>query len=146
MLQSSPTIIITFSRPQLYIFIVTRRLKVSVIIANILTFLIGAAHITNSSNIHLQKCLQNMLYTAILLSCRKSDFVCKKSIAHSYRVNFCTRYMQIQVAHALRKQGCRLINYTANIRLVTIAACYNCPRSPYAYYCKKNVGSKSNSD
>ena len=31
--------------------------------------------------------------------------------------------MQIQVAHALRKQGCRLISYTANIRLVTIAAC-----------------------
>ena len=38
--------------------------------------------------------------------------------------------MQIQVAHALPKQGCRLISYTANIRLVTIAACYNCPRSP----------------
>ena len=38
--------------------------------------------------------------------------------------------MQIQVAHALCKQGCRLISYTANIRLVTIAACYNCPRSP----------------
>ena len=38
--------------------------------------------------------------------------------------------MQIQVAHALCKQGCRLISYTANIRLVTIATCYNCPRSP----------------
>ena len=38
--------------------------------------------------------------------------------------------MQIQVAHALCKQGCRLISYTANIRLVTIAACYNSPRSP----------------
>ena len=38
--------------------------------------------------------------------------------------------MQIQVPHALCKQGCRLISYTANIRLVTIAACYNCPRSP----------------
>ena len=38
--------------------------------------------------------------------------------------------MQIQVAHALCKHGCRLISYTANIRLVTIAACYNCPRSP----------------
>ena len=31
--------------------------------------------------------------------------------------------MQIQVAHALCKQGCRLISYSANIRLVTIAAC-----------------------
>ena len=40
--------------------------------------------------------------------------------------------MQIQVAHALRKQGYRLISYTANIHLVTIAACYNCPRSPSA--------------
>ena len=38
--------------------------------------------------------------------------------------------MQIQVAHALCIQGCRLISYTANIRLVTIATCYNCPRSP----------------
>ena len=38
--------------------------------------------------------------------------------------------MQINVAHALCKQGCRLISYTVNIRLVTIAACYNCPRSP----------------
>ena len=38
--------------------------------------------------------------------------------------------MQIQVAHALCKQGCRLIIHTANKRLVTIEACYNCPRSP----------------
>ena len=38
--------------------------------------------------------------------------------------------VQIQVAHALCKQGCRLISYTADIRLVTIATCYNCPRSP----------------
>ena len=38
--------------------------------------------------------------------------------------------LQIQVAHALCKQGCRLISYTANIRLVTIATCYNCRRSP----------------
>ena len=49
-------------------------MKVSVIIANILTFLIGTAHIKNSSNIHQQ--LKNMHYTAILLSCRKSDFSC----------------------------------------------------------------------
>ena len=41
--------------------------------------------------------------------------------------------MQIQVAHALCKQGCRLISYTADIRLVTIATCYNCPRSPLLY-------------
>ena len=94
MLQSSPTIIITFSRPQIYnidlLFIVTRCLKVSVIIANILTFLIGTAHIKKSSNMHQQ--LKNMLYAAILLSCRKRDFVCLKTIVRSYRVNFCTRY------------------------------------------------------
>ena len=41
-----------------------------------------------------------------------------------------THDMQIQVAHGLCKQGCRLLSYTANIRRVTIAACYNCPRSP----------------
>ena len=45
-------------------------------------------------------------------------------------VFICAHYMQIQVAHALCKQGCRLISYTADIRLVTIATCYNCPRSP----------------
>ena len=52
--------------------------------------------------------------------------------------------MQIQVAHALCKQGCRLISYTANIRLVTIAACYNCPRSPllrFNDYCSSDFGS-----
>ena len=114
MLQSSPTII-------------TRCLKVSVIIANILTFLIGTAHIKNSSNIHQQ--LKNMLYTAILLSCRKSDFFARKRL-RALIVLFFAHDMQIQVAHALCKQCCRLIIYTANIRLVTIAACYNCPRSP----------------
>ena len=38
--------------------------------------------------------------------------------------------MQIQVAHALCKQCCSLISYAANKRLVTIEACYKCPRSP----------------
>ena len=38
--------------------------------------------------------------------------------------------MQTQVAHGVCKQGCRLISYTANKRLVTIETCYNCPRSP----------------
>ena len=37
--------------------------------------------------------------------------------------------MQTQVAHGVCKQGCRLISYTANKRLVTIETCYNCPRS-----------------
>ena len=38
--------------------------------------------------------------------------------------------MQIQVAHARCKHGCRLISHTVNKRFVTIEACYNCPRSP----------------
>ena len=38
--------------------------------------------------------------------------------------------MEIQVAHALCKHGCRLISYTDNKRFVAIEACYNCPRSP----------------
>ena len=41
--------------------------------------------------------------------------------------------MQIQVANALCKHGCRLISHTANKRFVTIEACYNCPRSPLLY-------------
>ena len=48
--------------------------------------------------------------------------------------------MQIHVAHALCKQGCRLISYTVNIRLVTIAVCYNCPRSPlHPVYVMKEI-------
>ena len=41
--------------------------------------------------------------------------------------------MQIQVAHALCKQGCRLISNTAYKRIVTIEACYNniVPGLPY---------------
>ena len=39
--------------------------------------------------------------------------------------------MQIQVEHGLCKQGCCMISNTANKRIVTIAACYNCtPVSP----------------
>ena len=45
-------------------------LEFSNIIANIVTFIIGIAHITNSRNVHQQ--LQNMLYTPILLTCTKN--------------------------------------------------------------------------
>ena len=38
--------------------------------------------------------------------------------------------MQTQVAQEVCKQGCHLLSYTANKRLVTIETCYNCPRSP----------------
>ena len=127
MLQSSPTIIITFSRPQLYFFIVTRRLKVYVIIANILTFLIGTAHIEffKYTPTAKQICFIRQFYfraeKVILFARNRLRALIALIFAHD---------MQIQVAHALRKQGYRLISYTANIRLVTIAACYNCPRSP----------------
>ena len=48
--------------------------------------------------------------------------------------------MKLQVAHAMCKQGCRLISDTANLHIVTIGACYNCPRSTLGtlaqFYCK----------
>ena len=128
MLQSSPTIIITFSRPHIYFFIVRRCFKVSVIIANILTFLIGIAHIKNSSNIYqlLEKtCFIRQFY----FRAEKVIFLARTRLRALIILLF-AHDMQIQVAHARCKQGCRLISYTVNIRLVTIAASYNCPRSP----------------
>ena len=58
-------------------------------------------------------------------------------------VLFFAHDMHIQVAHALCKQGCRLISYTAYIRRVTIATCYNCPRSPLHVYYKYIILIKS---
>ena len=119
-----------YNRPRLhiYFFIVTRCLEVSVITANIFTFLIGTVHIKNSTNVHPQlkkTCFIRQFYfraeKVILLARNRLPALIVLIFAHD---------MQIQVAHALCKQGCRLISYTANIRLVTIAACYNCPRSP----------------
>ena len=66
MLQSSPTIIITFSRSLIF-FIVTRCLEVYVSIASILTFVIVAALMQHSTNV--QRQLQNMLYMSILIAC-----------------------------------------------------------------------------
>ena len=70
-----------------------------------------------------------MLYIAILLSCEKVIFFARNRLS-ALIVFIFAHDMQIQVAHALCKHGRRLRSYTANIRLVTIAACYNCPRSP----------------
>ena len=131
MLQSSPTIIITFSRPQIYFFIVTRCLKVSVIIANILMFLIGTAHIKKFF-----KCTPTAKKICFI---RQFYFRAEKVILFARNrlraliVLIFAHDMQIQVAHALCKQGCHLISYSADIRLVTIATCYNCPRSPLQY-------------
>ena len=99
-----------------------RCLKVSVIIANILLFLIGTAHIKNSSNIHQQ--LNKYAEKVIFFARNRLSALIVFIFAHD---------MQIQVAHALCKHGRRLRSYTANIRLVTIAACYNCPRSPLPF-------------
>ena len=122
MLQSSPTIIITF------FCIVTRCLKVSVIIASILTFLIGTAHIKNSVNVHQQ--LKKTCFSRQFYFRDEKVIFLDRSRLRALIVFIFAHDMHIQVAHALCKQGCRLISYTANIRLVTIATCYNCPRSP----------------
>ena len=101
---------------------------VSVIIANILTFLIGTAHITYSSNVH-QELNKTCFIRQFYLRAEKYMLLARNRLRALIAFIF-AHDMQIQVAHALCKQGFRLISYTANIRLVTIAACYNCPRSP----------------
>ena len=107
-------------------------MEVSVITANILTFLIGATHF--------YKILQR--YTNSYTNSIHANFTYdhEKAISHGRSrlralvVLLFSHDMQIQEAHALCKQGCRLISNTANKRIVTIETCYNCPRSPL---CKK---------
>ena len=126
MLQSSPTIIISFSRPQLYFYCH----------AKFESFCYNCQHInvsywhctykqffkyTNSSKICFIRQFYFRAEKVILFARNRLRALIVLIFAHD---------MQIQVAHALRKQGWRLISYTANIRRVTIAACYNCPRSP----------------
>ena len=83
----------------------------------------------NSTNVHQQ--LQNMLYAPILLSFTKKQNLFARRRLRGLVVFFFAHDTQIQVAHALCKQCCRLISYTANKRRVTlIEACYNFPRSP----------------
>ena len=106
-------------------------MKVFVIIANILTFLIGTAHIKNSSNIH-QQLKKHALYGNFTFVPKKKVIFLARNRLRALIILLFAHDMQIHVAHALCKQGCRLISYTVNIRLVTIAACYNCPRSPIA--------------
>ena len=105
-------------------------MKVSVIIANILTFLIGTAHIKNSSNIH-QQLKKTCFIRQFYFRAEKVIFLARNRLRALVIILLMFAHdMQIHVAHALCKQGSRLISYTVNIRLVTIAACYNCPRSP----------------
>ena len=127
MLQSSPTIIITFSRP--HIFLYCHALFES--------FCYNCQHI----NVSYWHCTYNK-FCKCTPTAKKTCFS-RQFYFRDEKVIFLDRSrlralivfifahdMQIQVAHALCKQGCRLISYTANIRLVTIATCYNCPRSP----------------
>ena len=103
-------------------------MKVSVIIASILTFLIGTAHIKKFC-----KCTPTAKKTCFTRQFYFRDekvIFLDRSRLRALIVFIFAHDMQIQVAHALCKQGCRLISDTANIRLVTIATCYNCPRSP----------------
>ena len=127
MLQSSPTIIITFSRPHIYFYCH----------ALFESFCYNSQHI----NVSYWHCTYKKFYKCTPTA--KKTFFIRKFYFRAEKVILLARNrsralivlifahdMQIQVAHALCKQGCHLISYTANIRLVTIATCYNCPRSP----------------
>ena len=75
-----------------------------------------------------------MLYTLReFYFCAEKVILFARNRLRALIVLICAHDMQIQVAHALCKQGCRLISHTANIRLVTIATCYNCPRYPLLF-------------
>ena len=114
MLQLPPTIIITFSRQHIYFCIVRRCLKVSGIIANILTFLIGTAYkkFFKYTPTAKKTCFIRQFYfraeKVIFLARNRLRALIILIVAHD---------MQIHVAHALCKQGCRLISYTVKIRL-----------------------------
>ena len=71
---------------------------------------------------------KNMLYTSISFTCTNKHLLARRRL-RDLVVCILSHDTQIQVAHALCKQWCLLISYTDNKRLVTIEACYNCPRS-----------------
>ena len=137
MLQSSPTIIITFSRPHIFFFYCQALFE---------SFCYNCQHI----NVSYWHCTYKKFFK-YTPTAKKTCFI-RQFYFRAEKVIFLAKNrlraliilifahdMQIHVAHALCKQGCRLISYTVNIRLVTIAACYNCPRSPLRrifYYCK----------
>ena len=115
-------ILIAFSWPQIYFC-----LDVSVIIANF--FLIGTAH--NYKQFY--KCTPTATKHALhanFIYVHEKVILLGRSRLRALGVLVFAHGMQIQVAHALCNQDCRLISHTANKRLVTIEACYNCPRSP----------------
>ena len=86
-----------------------RCLKVSVIIANILLFLIGTAHIKNSSNIHQQ--LKKICFIwQFYFRAEKVIFFARNRLS-ALIVFIFAHDMQIQVAHALCKHGRRLRSY-----------------------------------
>ena len=91
-------------------------------------FLIGTAHIKNSSNVRQQ--LKKICFIRQFYFRAEKVILFARNRLRALIVLIFAHDMQIKVAHALCKQGCHLISYTADIRLVTIATCYNCPRSP----------------
>ena len=104
-----------------------------VIIANILTFIIGTPHIKNSTNVGPTPTATKHAVHPNFTYVHEKVNLLGRSRLRTLVVLVFAHDKQIQVAHALCKQGCRLISYTANRRLVTIAACYNCPRPPLLY-------------
>ena len=113
MLQSSPTIIITFSRPHIYFVLSRVVLKVSVIIANILTFLIGTAYIKKFFK-YTPTAKKTCFIRQFYFCAEKVIFLARNRLRALIVLIF-AHDMQIHVAHALCKQGCRLISYTAGV-------------------------------
>ena len=123
MLQSSPTIIITFSRPLIYLFYCHALIE---------SFCYNCQHIYGTYK-KFFKCTptaKKICFIGQFYFRAEKVILFARNRLRALIVLMFAHDMQIQVAHALCEQGCRLISYTADIRLVTIATCYNCPRSP----------------
>ena len=136
-LQSSLTIVVLFSRPPFC-------LEVSIISANISTFLIGITRVTDTTKVPPQ--LQNMLCMTIVLACRKKlHFL----ITANYTLLSCqclhTICKSTQRMHALCEQGCRSTSYTytANEDSVTIEVCYDFPGPPYTTRKARKIAASS---
>ena len=77
-----------------------------------------------SVNIH-QQLKKTCFIRQFYFRAEKVIFLARNRLRAALIILIFAHDMQIHVAHALCKQGCRLISYTVNIRIVTIAACYN---------------------
>ena len=102
-------------------------MELSVTIANILTFLIDTAHIKKILLMYTNSC-KTCVTRQFYLRAKKVTLLDRSRLRAL--VLIFAHDLQIQIAQALCKHGCRVISDTANKRLVTIEACYNWPRSP----------------